>query len=187
MPGCMDSHLRGRDGSLQGPRDEVRLSVAMEDGSREKGQRAEMAEARQLLTQVYERETSILGIQLQELAQTSAGWEEGSTLVMLNWEERPVYPSVTDGKPSKQKWEDHRKQGKRTAAWPALAGCTTPSLHGGRGALASLFKNRDSSSGYKGPCGWDHYRVSWPQEDSMIGPLKEERDTKQVNPEDRNQ
>lgn len=52
---------------------------------------------------------------------------------------------------------------------------------------ASLFKNRDSSSGYKGPWGWDHYRVSWPQENSMIGPLKGERDTKQVNPEGRNQ
>lgn len=55
------------------------------------------------------------------------------------------------------------------------------------GALVSLFKNRDSSSGYKGPCDWDYYRVSWPQEDSMIGPLKEERDIKQVNLEGRSQ
>lgn len=55
------------------------------------------------------------------------------------------------------------------------------------GALVSLFKNRDFSSGYKGPCDWDYYSVSWPQEDSMIGPLKEERDTKQVNLEGRNQ
>lgn len=27
----------------------------------------------------------------------SAGWEEGSILMMLNWEVRPVSPSVTDG------------------------------------------------------------------------------------------
>lgn len=38
-----------------------------------------MAEAIQLLKQVYEKETSILGIQLQELAQMSASWKEGSS------------------------------------------------------------------------------------------------------------
>lgn len=43
-----------------------------------------MAEAIQLLKQVYEKETSVLGIQLQELAQMSAGWKEGSTRVMMN-------------------------------------------------------------------------------------------------------
>lgn len=59
----------------------------------------------------------------------SAGREEGSTPVMLNLEVRPVYPSVTDGKPSKQKREEPRKQGKKTAAaWPALAGRTVPRL-----------------------------------------------------------
>lgn len=41
MPGCMDSHLGGRDGSFQGAWDQALLSVAMEDGEREKGQRAE--------------------------------------------------------------------------------------------------------------------------------------------------
>lgn len=70
---------------------------------------------------------------------------------------------------------------------PWLDALPPASMVGRAGALASLFKNRDSSSGYKGPYGWDHYRVSWSQEDSMIGPLKEERDTKQVNPEGRNQ
>lgn len=64
MPGCMDSHLRGRDWSLQGAWDKALLSVAMEDGVREQGQRAEMAEATRLPKQVYEKETSILGIQL---------------------------------------------------------------------------------------------------------------------------
>ena len=73
----MDFHLRGRDGSLQGAWDQALLSVAMEDGVGEKGQRAEVAEAMQLLTRVYEKETFILSIQLQELAQMSASWEEG--------------------------------------------------------------------------------------------------------------
>lgn len=41
------------------------------------------------------------------------------------------------------------------------------------------------SSGYKDPCGWGHYRASRPQEDSMIGPLEGERNTKQVNLEGR--
>lgn len=41
MPGCMDSHLGGRDGSFQGAWDQALLSVAMEDGEIEKGQRAE--------------------------------------------------------------------------------------------------------------------------------------------------
>lgn len=68
-----------------------------------------MAEAIQLLKQVYEKETSILGIQLQELAQMSASWKEGSTPVMMNWEVRPVCHNVTDGKPSKQKREECRK------------------------------------------------------------------------------
>lgn len=68
-----------------------------------------MAEAIQLLKQVYEKETSILGIQLQELAQMSAGWKEGSTPVMMNWEVRPVCPNVTDGNPSKQKREERWK------------------------------------------------------------------------------
>lgn len=45
----------------------------------------------------------------QELAQLSAGWEEGSTLVMLNRQVRPVCPSLTDGKSGKQKREDHGK------------------------------------------------------------------------------
>lgn len=63
----------------------------------------------QLLKQVYEKETSILGIQLRELVQMSAGWKEGSTPVMMNWEVRPVCPNATDGKPSKQKREEHRK------------------------------------------------------------------------------
>lgn len=179
MPGCMDFHLRGRDGSLQGAWDQALLSVAMEDGVGEKGQRAEVAEAMQLLTRVYEKETFILSIQLQELAQMSASWEEGSSPVMLNWEVRPVCPSVTDGEPSEQKREEHRKEGKRTAAWPALAGCTIPNL------LVGLWP----------PCS----RIGIPllatkalvagittespghREDSMIGPLKEERDTKQVN------
>lgn len=63
------------------------------------GQRAEMAEAIQLLKQVFEKGNLIPGILLrppllvlQELAQISAGWEEGSPLVMLNWEVRPVCP-----------------------------------------------------------------------------------------------
>lgn len=43
-----------------------------------------------------------------------------------------------------------------------------------------------SSSGYKDPRGWDHYRVSWPQEDSMLGPLEGEKNPKQVNLEGRN-
>lgn len=64
MPGCMDSHLRGRDWSLQGAWDKALLSVAMEDGVREQGRRAEMAEATRLPKQVYEKETSIPGIQL---------------------------------------------------------------------------------------------------------------------------
>lgn len=37
------------------------------------------------------------------------------------------------------------------------------------------------SSGYKDPCGWGHYRASRPWEDSTIGPLLGERNTKQVN------
>lgn len=44
----------------------------------------------QLLRQVYEKEDFTLSIQLQELAQMSAGWEEGSTPVMLNWEVRSL-------------------------------------------------------------------------------------------------
>lgn len=42
-----------------------------------------------------------------------------------------------------------------------------------------------SSSDYKDPCGQDHYRVSWSQEDNMIGPLEGERNTKRVNLEGR--
>lgn len=68
-----------------------------------------MVEVIQLLKQVCEKETSILGIQLQELAQMSAGWKEGSTPVMMNWEVRPVCPNVTDGKPSRQKREERWK------------------------------------------------------------------------------
>lgn len=66
MPGCVDSRLRGRDWSLLGPWDKASLSVAMEDGVREgeQGRRVETAEAMRLLKQVYEKETSIPGIQL---------------------------------------------------------------------------------------------------------------------------
>lgn len=51
------------------------------------------------IKQVFEKGNLIPGILLrppllvlQELAQISAGWEEGSLLVMLNWEVRPVCP-----------------------------------------------------------------------------------------------
>lgn len=83
--------------------------MTTEDGVREEGWRAEMVEVIQLLKQVCEKETSILGIQLQELAQMSAGWKEGGTPVMMNWEVRPVCPNVTDGKPSRQKREERWK------------------------------------------------------------------------------
>lgn len=102
---------------------------------------------------------------------------------MLNLEVRPVYPSVTDGKPSKQKREEPRKPGKKTAAWPALAGCTIPRLLVGLWPPCSrigipLLATKALVAGIT--------TVSWPQEDSMIGPLKGERDMKQVNPEGRN-
>lgn len=58
--------------------------MTTEDGVREEGWRAEMVEVIQLLKQVCEKETSVLGVQLQELAQMSAGWKEGSTPVMMN-------------------------------------------------------------------------------------------------------
>lgn len=146
-----------------------------------------MAEAMQLLKQVYEKETSILGSQLLELAQTDVCWLGGGQHTgEVELGSETCVPQCHRWKPSKQRREEHRKQDKRIDAWSALAGYTIPSLLGG-GALASLFKNRDSSSGYKGPCGWGHYRVSWPQEDSMIGPLKKESDTKQVNREGRKQ
>lgn len=126
--------MRGRDRTLQ--RDEILFSVAMEDGVREEGQRAEVAGAIQLLKQVYERGTSPQGsrrprppsLVLQDLAQMSAGWEEGSMLVMLNWKAKPVCPSLPDGKPSRQPRKDHRKKSQMSATGPALAGCTIPSL-----------------------------------------------------------
>lgn len=98
--------MRGRDRTLQ--RDEILFSVAMEDGVREEGQRAEVAGAIQLLKQVYERGTSPQGsrrprppsLVLQDLAQMSAGWEEGSMLVMLNWEARPGVPVSQMGSPA---------------------------------------------------------------------------------------
>lgn len=52
--------------------------MTTEDGVREEGWRAEMVEVIQLLKQVCEKETSILGIQLQELAQMSAGWKKAA-------------------------------------------------------------------------------------------------------------
>lgn len=89
---------------------------------------------------------------------------------------------VTDGKPSEQKREGHGKQDRSTAARAALAECTIPRL------LVELWPPRlriGMSSGYKGLCEWYHYRVSWPQEDSMKGSLEGERNTKQVNLEGR--
>ena len=51
------------------------------------------------IKQVFEKGNLIPGILLrtplpvlQELAQISVGWEEGSPLVMLNWEVRPMCP-----------------------------------------------------------------------------------------------
>lgn len=52
--------------------------MTTEDGVREEGWRAEMVEVIQLLKQVCEKETSILGIQLRELAQMSAGWKKAA-------------------------------------------------------------------------------------------------------------
>lgn len=76
------------------------------------GQRAEMAEAIQLLKQVNEKRSLIPGILLrppllvlQELAQMPVGWEVGDD--ELGSETR--VPNLIDGKPSKQKGEDHRE------------------------------------------------------------------------------
>lgn len=63
---------------MQGTWDEALLSVTTEDGVREEGWRAEMVEVIQLLKQMCEKETSTLGVQLQELAQMSAGWKKAA-------------------------------------------------------------------------------------------------------------
>lgn len=57
---------------------------------------------------MYEKEISILGIQLLELAQMSAGWEEGSTPVRLNWDVRLCAPVSQMGSQASRK-EEHRK------------------------------------------------------------------------------
>lgn len=92
MPGYVGSYLRGRD---------------REQGM---GQRAEVAEAIQLLKQVFEKGILIPGILLrppllvlQELAQMSAGWGEGSPLVTLNWKMRPVCPISQMGSQASRK------------------------------------------------------------------------------------
>lgn len=110
------------------------------------GQRAEMAEAIQLLKQVFEKGNLIPGILLrppllvlQKLAQISAGWEEGSPLVMLNWKVRPVCPISQMGSQASSKGRTTESRENGYMACPGWMHHPQPSC----GALTSLFKNRD--------------------------------------------
>lgn len=108
------------------------------------GQRAEMAEAIQLLKQVNEKRNLIPGIllkppllALQELAQMSAAWEGGSSLMILNWEVRSMCPISQMGSQASRKGRTTESRENCYTACPGWMHHLQPSC----GALTSLFKN----------------------------------------------